>query len=57
MHRSRLKNIYIQKKNKIREKKKQINICVDLLRKTKIEYSKNLNIKNLSDDPKFWKTI
>ena len=26
-------------------KKKQINICVDFLRKTKIEYSKNLNIK------------
>ena len=57
MHRSRLKNIYIQKKNKIREKKKQINICVDLLRKTKIESSKNLNIENLCDNPQFWKTI
>ena len=56
MHRSRLKKIYIQKRNKIWGKK-QINICVDFLRKTKIEYSKNLNIKNLSDNPKFWKTI
>ena len=44
MHRTRLKNIYICKRNdKNRENyKKQRNFCVDLLRKTKTEYTKNL---------------
>ena len=59
MHRSRMKNIYIRKRNdKNRENyKKQRNFCVDLLRKTKTEYFKNLNVKDLSDNRKFWKTI
>ena len=37
--------------------KKQRNFCVDLLSKTKTEYFKNLNVKDLSDNRKFWKTI
>ena len=37
--------------------KKQINFCVDLLRKTKTEYFKYLNVKDPSDNRKFWKTI
>ena len=37
--------------------KKQRNFCVDLLGKTKTEYFKNLNVKDLSDNRKFWKTI
>ena len=59
MHRTRLKNIYICKRNdKNRENyKKQRNFCVDLLRKTKTEYTKNLNVKDLPDNRKFWKTI
>ena len=58
MHRSRLKNIYIRKRNdKNWENNKQRNFFVDLLRKTKTEYFKNLNVKDLSDSRKFWKTI
>ena len=34
---------------------KEILCC--LLRKTKTEYFKNLNVKDLSDNRKFWKTI
>ena len=59
MHRSRLKNIYIRKRNdkNLENYKKQRNFCYDLLRKTKTEYFKNLNVKDLSDNRKFWKTI
>ena len=59
MHRSKLKNIY----NKYRTEdnwanyKKQRNFCVNLLRKTKTEYFQKLNVKDLSDNRKFWKTI
>ena len=58
MHRSRLKNTYIRKRNvkNWENYKKQINFCVDLLRKTKTEYFKNLNIKDLSDNHNYWKT-
>ena len=56
MHRSRLKNIYICNRNdKIWENyKKQRNFCVDLFRKTKTEYFKNLNIKDLADNCNFF---
>ena len=37
--------------------RKQINFCVDPLHKTKTEYFKNLNAKDLFDNRKFWKTI
>ena len=59
MHRSRLKNIYIRKRNdkNWENYKKQRNFCVDLLCQTKTEYFKNLNVKYLSDNRKFWKTI
>ena len=58
MHRSRLKNIYIRKRNdKNWENNKQRNFFVDLLRKTKTEYFKNLNVKDLSDNRKFWKIM
>ena len=59
MQRSRLKNIYIRKRNDKNQEndKKQINFCVDLLLKAKAEYLKGLNVKDLSDNRKFWKTI
>ena len=59
MHRSRLKNKYIRKRNdkNWENYKKQRNFCVDLLRKTEAEYFQNLNVKDLSDNRKFWKTI
>ena len=46
MHRPRLKNIYICKRNdkNWENYKKQRNFCVDLLRKTKTEYTKNLTV-------------
>ena len=59
VHRSKVKNIY----NKYRTEdnwanyKKQRNFCVNLLRKTKAEYFQKLNLKDLSDNRKFWKTI
>ena len=59
MFRSRLKNTYIRKRNdkNWENYKKQRNFCVELLRKTKPEYFKNVNVKDLSDNRKFWKTI
>ena len=37
--------------------KKQRNFCVNLLRKTKTEYFEKLNVKYLTKNRKFWKTI
>ena len=59
MHRSKLKNIF----HKTRAKedwnycKKQRNFCVNLLRNTKKVDFQKLNIKDLTDNKKFWKTI
>ena len=36
---------------------KQRNFCVNLLRKNKTEYFQKLNVNDLSDNRKFWKTI
>ena len=57
--RSKLKNKY--NKNRTEENwdscKKQRNSCVNLLRKTKKDYFNDLNIKNITDNKAFWKTI
>ena len=58
MNRSKLKNIY----NKYRTDdywanyKKQINFYVNLFSKTKTEYFQKLNVNDLSDNRKLWKT-
>ena len=59
MHRSKLKNIYnnYRTEDNWANYKKQRNFCVNLLRKTKTEYFQKLNVKDLSDNRKFWKTI
>ena len=59
MHRSKLKSIYSKKRTDVNwaNYKKQRNFCVTLLRRTKKEYFQNLNVKYLSDNKKFWKTI
>ena len=59
MHRSKLKNIYnnYRTEDNWANYKKQRNFCVNLLRKTKTEYFQKLNVKDLSDNKKFWKTI
>ena len=59
MVRFKLKNKY--SKNRTEENwdsyKKQRNFCVNLLRKTRKEYFNDLNIKNITDNKAFWKTI
>ena len=59
MHGSKFKNIYNKKRinDNWTNYKKQRNFCVNLLRKTKADYFQNLNIRDLSDNRKFWKTI
>ena len=59
MVRSKLKNKY----NKIRTEenwdsyKKQGNFCANLLRKPKKDYFSDLDIKNITDNKAFWKSI
>ena len=59
MKRSQLKNRY--NKNRNYENwylyKDQRNFCVSLLRKTKRNYFKNVKMKDITDNKKFWKTI
>ena len=37
--------------------KKQCNICVNLLRSVKKKHFSNTDVKNVTDNKKFWKTI
>ena len=59
MTRSRLRNNYL--KDKTEENRllytQQRNKCVSFLRKTKINYYGNLNVKEITDNKKFWKTV
>ena len=59
MLRTRLRNMY----NKCRTKekwnafRKQRNKCVKILRTEKVDYYRNLDWKDISDNRKFWKTV
>ena len=59
MTRSRLLNRY--RKNKLEssrlEYNKQRNRCVKMLRETKKEFYNNLEVKSVTDNRRFWKTI
>ena len=59
MLRTKLRNKFLkQKTTETRSAyNKQRNICVSILRKAKRSYFENLDIKNLSDNRKFWGTI
>ena len=59
MARSLLKNAYLKTRNSKNwgNYKKQRNFCTNLLKKTKKEYFRNLNIKDLNDNKKFWKKM
>ena len=59
MHRSKLKNVYNKEKADINwaNYKKQRNFCVTLLWGTEKKYFQNLNVKDLSDNKKFSRTI
>ena len=55
MTRSRLKNIYLKRRNEENwvNYKRQWNLCTSLLRKTKQNYFCNLNMKDLNDNKRF----
>ena len=59
MKRSRLRNNFLR--NRTEENKilynRQRNCCVSLLRKSKRGYHKNVNIKNVTDNKQFWKSV
>ena len=59
MHRSKFKNRF--SKCRTHESwcnyKTQRNYCVSLLRKTKQQYFKNLNLNDVTDNKTFWRTI
>ena len=59
MKRSNLRNKYLKSRSEEDRQRfrKQRNLCVSLLRKTKRSYYSNLNEKNVIDNRKFWKTI
>ena len=59
MTRFRLKNIYLKTCNNENwdKYKKQRNFCTNLLRKTKNDYFRCLNIKDLNDNKKFLKKV
>ena len=59
MNRSKLKNKFHKTTNVTNEKKykRQRNYCVNLLKKEKKKYYDNLNIKSITDNKTFWKTV
>ena len=59
MNRSRLKNRYLKfpnKENEIKYKKHR-NYVSGLVKKEKKKYFSNLNLGNITDNKKFWKTV
>ena len=60
MNRSMLLNRYRKEKTEEATRsahKRQINFCVKLLRKTKKEFYNNLNVKYITENKLFWKTV
>ena len=59
MTRSSLKNVYLKNQNTTNwnKYKYQRNFCTSLLLKTKSDYFRNLNVKDLNDNEKFREKI
>ena len=59
MTRTRLRNKFLRDPSSSNgaNYKKQRNFCVSLLRNTKINYYNNLDLKLITDNTLFWKTI
>ena len=59
MQRSRLRNAYLKDRTRAAgiAYKKQRNVCVSILRKSKECYNENLDTKNITDNKKFWGTV
>ena len=57
--RLRLRNEFLKDTSEENKKKysKQRNYCVSRLRKSKSDYFRNLNWKNINDNKTFWKSI
>ena len=59
MNRSRLRNKFLNNPNEINKinYNKHRNYCVNLLRKEKRKYYNNIDLKFITDNKQFWKTI
>ena len=59
MVRSRLRNKFLKEKTAFSREayNKQRNYCVKLIRDSKIKYFGNLNVKSITDNKLFWKTV
>ena len=59
MLRIKLRNIHnkCRTRDKWNAYKKQRNKCVKILRQAKLDYYGNLDVKDISDNRKFWKTV
>ena len=59
MTRSRLRNKFLKNPNEMNKRtyNKQRNYCVNLLRKEKKNYFNNIDLKRITDNKQFWKTI
>ena len=59
MKRSNLRNKYLKNRSEEDRQRfrKQRNLCVSLLRKTKRSYYSNINEKNIIDNRNVWKTV
>ena len=59
MNRTRLRNIYCKDRtvDNLKGFKKQRNKYVKILRQAKEDYCKGLEIKNLTDNRKFWRSV
>ena len=59
MKRSKLKNKFNKERNKKNwsDYKQQRNICLNLLKESKTHHFDNLNVKDLTENKRFWKTI
>ena len=59
MVRSRLRNKFLKEKTAFSREAydKQRKYCVKLMRKSTIKYFGNLNVKTITENKKFWKTV
>ena len=59
MRRKNLRNKYIKSRTEENHKafKTKRNLCVNLLRRVKSDYYSDLNLGDLTDNRKFWKTV
>ena len=59
MLRFRIRNILLKEKSPESKKayKKQRKICISMVTKAKKEHFQNINLSEITDNKKFWKTV